>query len=207
MQDRVWMQRIEWGDGSSEERSAAEQSEPIAGEHVFRQARSYTIRMAVTDKDGGTGWATIDLVVERRNIQIVIKPGPELHHPERNHPNKAIILHEHGMLPVAVLGTPELDVRLVDPTTVRLGITPVRARRNHRYQYSYRDIDGDGDEDLMLHFEMEQLIENGDLTLDTTSLVLIADLTDGTQVQGVDEVTVVARGDKRRRHEETVRNP
>ena len=97
-----------------------------------------------------------------------------------------------AQLSVAVITTPGFDApRLVDPATARLGTTPVAARKNGSLFAERKDVDGDGDADLVLHFERARMIANGDLTTATTSLVLHARLTDGTEVEGQDAVRVI----------------
>jgi PKD repeat protein len=48
---------IQWGDGSSETSTKSDQS-PITGSHAYAAEGPYTIRVSVTDKDGGSGSAT-----------------------------------------------------------------------------------------------------------------------------------------------------
>jgi PKD repeat protein len=55
--DGPWNYTIIWGDGTSEGGSRTDFSD-IAGGHGYATAGSYTIRVNVTDKDGGTGTAT-----------------------------------------------------------------------------------------------------------------------------------------------------
>jgi PKD repeat protein len=55
--DGPWSYTILWGDGTSESGSKTDQS-PITGGHGYATEGSYTLRVNVTDKDGGTGTAT-----------------------------------------------------------------------------------------------------------------------------------------------------
>jgi len=99
-----------------------------------------------------------------------------------------------ALVAVAVLTEPTFDApALVDPSTARIGATPVASRKKGGLYVSLKDVDLDGDPDLVLHFERAQLVANGDLTVATTSLVLRATLTDGRQIEGQDGVRVVKR--------------
>jgi hypothetical protein len=76
-------------------------------------------------------------------------------------------------LPLAVLTTDEFDPETLIVTTVRLGDgfgfdTPVRMRPTGSFMVAWEDVDGDGRPDLILHFSVPSLIENGDLTAATT---------------------------------------
>ena len=55
--DFPWTYTIQWGDGSSESSTKSDMS-AITGSHIYAAEGSFTIRVSVTDKDGGTGSAT-----------------------------------------------------------------------------------------------------------------------------------------------------
>jgi len=55
--DGPWTYTINWGDGTSEGGTRTDFS-PITGGHGYASEGSFTIRVNVTDKDGGTGTAT-----------------------------------------------------------------------------------------------------------------------------------------------------
>jgi PKD repeat protein len=55
--DNPWTYTIQWGDGTSETSPRSDQS-PISGSHAYAAEGSYTIRVTVVDKDGGSGSAT-----------------------------------------------------------------------------------------------------------------------------------------------------
>ena len=96
-----------------------------------------------------------------------------------------------ALIAVAVLTTPAFAApALVDPSTARIGATPVAVKKKGSLYASLKDVDLDGDADLVLHFERAQLVANGDLTTATTSLVLRAALTDGRRIEGQDAVRV-----------------
>jgi PKD repeat protein len=55
--DGPWQYTIQWGDGTSESSPKPDMT-PITGSHGYSAEGSYTIRVTVTDKDGGAGTAT-----------------------------------------------------------------------------------------------------------------------------------------------------
>jgi subtilisin family serine protease len=186
--DFPWAWTIQWGDGTSVSGSTNNQSLPITSSRQFCAAQDYTIRLTVTDKDGGVGFDEMTLSVAYRPIDIMIRPD--------DHPNP-INLGSRGRLPVVVLSSADFDASTLDPATVVLGNetgtdTPVARRPNGTYFASLEDVNGDGRPDLVLHFEIPALVASGDLTLATTQLVLRGFLADGcTNVRGVDSVRVV----------------
>jgi hypothetical protein len=120
-----------------------------------------------------------------------------------------------GVLPVAVLGTEELDVTTIDPATVALGresvdcyVLPLR--------WSYEDVatpfegdlcdchelHGDGYLDLTLKFNNQELVEClalGDVTGETVPLILTGDMKEefnGTRIEGSDCVWILEKNDK-----------
>lgn len=106
-----------------------------------------------------------------------------------------------AMLPVAVLGTEDFDVRDIDPSTITLAEVPV-------VRWSYEDVSrpkedpedtctchserGDGYGDLTLKFDRadvaDVLADAADWTY--VPLVLTGELTDGTVIRGADCVRV-----------------
>ncbi len=83
-------------------------------------------------------------VPEVIDVTIDIKPGDE---------PTVMDLRSEGMIPVAILSSPDFDATSVDPGTVRFGANgdqaaPVRSMTE--------DIDQDGDTDLMFLFRAPQ---------------------------------------------------
>lgn len=131
-------------------------------------------------------------------VPVDIKPG--------GCPNP-VNLASCGALPVAVLGSEDLDVNTIDIATIRLaGVGPVRS--------SYEDVatpvidanececntEGpDGYTDLTLKFETQAIVEQmmnilGDLVAaDELVLTLTGSLADGTPIEGTDCVLVVGK--------------
>ena len=53
--DGPWGYSIDWGDGESDTGSRTNQSSAVTASHTFASAGEYTVRVTVTDKDGGAG--------------------------------------------------------------------------------------------------------------------------------------------------------
>ena len=53
--DGPWTYLVEWGDGSTDNGSAAAVGSPISPSHSYAAPGQFTVRVRVTDKDGGTG--------------------------------------------------------------------------------------------------------------------------------------------------------
>jgi predicted extracellular nuclease len=106
-----------------------------------------------------------------------------------------------GVLPVAILGTAELDVNQIDPESITLaGVSPVR--------WSYEDVatlgdcpskKGDGYLDLVLHFDAQEIVtvlgEVYDGQIVTLKLIgyLFPEF-GGTPVVGEDMVWIIKKG-------------
>ena len=117
-------------------------------------------------------------------VNVDIKPGS-------NH--NSVNLKSSGLLPVALLGSAELDVRTVRPETIMIGDVDLPENGsydNRRLMYGYEDLNGDGYQDLVGEFVVYHLVRNGVLTAETTSLTVTAQLSDGTEIVGQDSVAV-----------------
>ena len=129
-------------------------------------------------------------VVEKTvfEISVDIKPGSD--------PN-SINIKSKGVISVAVLTSLEFDAASVNPNTVTLGNgdgsdTPV-AKKKGNLMANLEDVDDDGDLDLVLHFETQALVENGDLCSFTTDLILTGKTHQGDDMQGSDNVRIVGK--------------
>jgi hypothetical protein len=141
------------------------------------------ITATATDPAGNTSEFSA-AVLAYKEVQIDVKPGDSANR---------VNLNSNGLLPVAVLTTPDFDATTADLTNlsrIRFGdasgtarVSPVRA--------ALEDVDGDGDLDLLLFFSVRQLRESGALTTATTQVELTGFTTGGTPFRGVDAVSVV----------------
>ncbi len=122
-----------------------------------------------------------DAAVERlpRPVDIDIKPG--------SYPN-SINPGSNGLIPVAILTTPDFDATSVDPDTVMLEGVDVAVRGKAEKLMSHEeDVDEDGDTDLVVQIETEELPD----TLQSGDACLTAFTYDGCSIKGCDEITVV----------------
>ncbi len=89
-----------------------------------------------------------------------------------------------GVIPVAILTTPNFKASTIAPLSVRFG--PGQAREVHGKGHM-EDVDGDGDRDLVLHFHMQETgIECG-----ATSAILSARTVEGQSISGKDTIKTV----------------
>jgi len=182
--DAPWTYSIAWGNGTTGGTLYA-QSQQVAETRRFCAAGSYAVRLAVTDKDGGTGSAAAVLTVGRNPVEVsapgAINQGPT----------------GAALVPVTVFSRGGFDAASVNPATATLGDgsgaeTPVAGRNNGTAYADLTDVDRDGRADLVLHFERQKMIAGGDVDSATTQLVLQAGLRDGClQVGGAAPVKVV----------------
>jgi hypothetical protein len=117
-----------------------------------------------------------------------------------------------GVLPVAILGTADFDVKTIDPTTVNLkGVAPLRWSLIKDVATPYEPFVGktdihqcntlgpDGNLDLMLMFDTEEVAAAiGDF--DVFILELGGQLRDGTEIKGEDSVLIISGHHKKEHH-------
>jgi adhesin/invasin len=186
--DAPWSWIIDWGDGATSSGAIETQDEAVTGSHQFCAGGVHTITFSVTDKDGATGSDEATWTVEAVGVRIMIMPTDS--------PN-SVSLSRRGMLPVAVLSGTDFDAANLDPSSITLGDaanpdTPVARRPDGSLFASVEDVDGDGIPDLVVHFRVPALVENGDLTPATTYLVLRGSGPEACgSVRGQDSVRVV----------------
>jgi hypothetical protein len=104
-------------------------------------------------------------------------------------PVAEINLNGKGKVRVLVPTTDEFDAAEIDLETVTLGNgsgadTRVLRKKNGALMAKLEDDDGDGDLDLVLHFAVQELVGNGDLTESSTELVFEAATYRGPAVRG-----------------------
>jgi predicted amidohydrolase YtcJ len=114
-----------------------------------------------------------EVVYTAQELAIDVRPGAE--------PNP-INLKSKGVVPVALLATDDLDLALVDPTTVAWGgVAPT--------SWLQQDVDGDGDLDLLFYFDTQSL----GLTKASTRATLTGLTYAGVVFQGNDTIKIVPK--------------
>lgn len=108
-------------------------------------------------------------------VQIDIKPGSD--------PN-AINPRNQGVVPVAILGSSNFDVNLVDQASVRLGPGEAKPQNGKGH---LEDVNGDGVFDLVFQFPTQDI----KLRCFDRALVLTGNTTGGKSILGVDAVVTV----------------
>jgi hypothetical protein len=111
-------------------------------------------------------------------VLVDIKPGET--------PN-SIHLGSNGVVPVAILSTPDFDAGTVDPATVTLAGAAVRLRGRGTPMASLEDVNGDGLRDLVLHISTDAL----QLTSSDVQAVLEGMTFSGMFIRGTDSVRIV----------------
>lgn len=108
-------------------------------------------------------------------VDIDVKPGSD--------PN-CFNINGHGMIPVAVLGAPDLDVGNIDQSSLSFGGLSVRVRGNKFPQCNVDYADGDEYLDLVCQFEDDSSAweEGGD------TATLSGNLLDGSRIEGTDSI-------------------
>jgi probable HAF family extracellular repeat protein len=108
-------------------------------------------------------------------IAIDVKPGST--------PN-SVNPRSHGVIPVAILTTDDLDATTVNPQSVRFG--PNKAVEAHGRSH-IEDVNGDGRPDVVFHFRTDETgIQCGD-----TTVILKGETFGGDAVQGTDSIRTV----------------
>jgi hypothetical protein len=165
--DSPWSWKIDWGAGTPTTGSTNTRGAITASNKVCA-AGTYNVVLTVTDKDGGKGTDAAKVTVGYVVVGLSIMPGSGTPAP--------ISIKKQGSLPVAILSTATFDARTIDLATIRLGnelgVDAQVAMQKGKYQTSVSDVNGDGRLDLVVTFNVPDLVANGDLTLTTTSLVL-----------------------------------
>ena len=149
----------------------------------------------------GLGFAPSSRTSAAVAVPLDIKPG--------SCPNP-LNLKSKGVTPVAVLGTYDFYVSDLDLTSLRLnGVSPSRSSMEdvatpfehfvgEKYSDDCNDYGPDGFEDLVLKFDTQKIVEIlGDVKDgDAVILTLTGTLTDGTEIEGEDIVTILKNGKK-----------
>jgi hypothetical protein len=112
-------------------------------------------------------------------VQIDIKPGSD--------PN-CFNNDDHGVIPVAILGSADFDVTQIDPGSVNLDSLAVKAvGKGNKLLAHIEDVNGDGWDDLVVQIQdQDEAFTSGSGTAKITG-----QLWDGTPFEGSDSICVV----------------
>jgi PKD repeat protein len=177
--DSPWGWVIDWGNGTTSG-SAAAQSEAVTGTRRFCAAGTYTVRLSVTDKDGGTGSSAGTLSVGAIPVSI--------------RTDDVINRNSGGKVKVVILSTATFDARALNPASLSLGggsgpDARVIRKNNGQLRADLDDVNGDGREDLEVVFENRDVVASG--APDNGLLVLRGTMSDGcSEVRGQQAVRV-----------------
>jgi hypothetical protein len=182
--DSPWTSEIDWGFGDTERVQRLAQG-PFTMSKRYLRAGRYTVGVGVTDKDGGRGDASLNLLVKRLPVSVLVWPNPI-----------TLGRRDFGVVVAIVLSTDRVDATTIDPATATLGDERGQEAaavnlRDVAWQTSTGDANGDGRADMVLTFRKADLQANGDLTAATSQLILLADLAGGRQIRGVGATRVV----------------
>lgn len=147
------------------------------------------VKLQFSELDPGIGFDDIqfDYAPRKINVDIDIKPG--------SYPN-AINKNGKGVIPVAILGSADFDVKQIDVSTLSFAGMAVRVKGNDKPQCSIDDVSGDfstpegapdGYDDLVCQFVDDTsswMVGDGEATL-------TGQLLDGTPFEGTDSIKVV----------------
>lgn len=107
-------------------------------------------------------------------VEIAVEPRRQ---GGRMHPGR------HGIVPVAILGSADLDIRDVDERSLRLGPGEAEPTSHHGRDRSRRvDVNRDGEMDVVVRFDARE----AGVAVGDTELCLFGETTDGTAIEGCD---------------------
>jgi DNA/RNA endonuclease G (NUC1) len=168
----VWSYTVAWGDGAPA-MGGASPTAVISASHTYLRAGSYTVKLTVADRDGGSDESELRVQVVRLAVPAELANDNVQ---AKENGNKKIVFH--------VLSTAAFDARSIVVSTARIGTVGIgRPVGNDKSDVSIEDVNGDGRSDLVLQFARSELVRTGAFTEGSTSLVLTADLTDGRQIE------------------------
>jgi len=178
--DGPWSGRIDWGDASPSLTAGLTAPGAFPASHRFFEPRTHTIALSVTEKNGAVGRAEVSIVVERLQVAIDVLPGTS--------PN-VIRLRKTDVIAVAVLSTPTFAAVNLHPFAVTLGDGSAPETTASKILQD-RDVNRDGLRDLVFQFQTAPIVAAGDLSANTTQLVLLGVHLDGRSFRGTDAVSV-----------------
>lgn len=142
------------------------------------------VTWTAADAAGNSVTATQEVTVTRMQLTIDIHPGSNVN---------PINMKSKGVIPVAILSTPDFDATTVDAGSVLFEDAPIAHTNAH-----IEDVDGDGDMDLMMHFRTQQVT----IVSGQTSACLTGNTLSGIPVEGCDVIKLVGKFTKEGNGEE-----
>jgi hypothetical protein len=109
-------------------------------------------------------------------VEIDIKPGSD--------PN-CFNSNNHGVIPVAILGSDDFDVSIIDPFSVSLDGQGVRVKGKSGNAGSLEDVNGDGYIDLVV-----QILDDGAYSVGDSIGIINAVTLDGVPIEGKDSICI-----------------
>lgn len=147
--------------------------------------------IAFWSQRAGSGDIFSITVKTTKEIPIDIKPGSC-----RNPLN----IKSKGVLPVAVLGSEDLDVTEIDLASIRLNdVAPIRSSiEDVRSPNDCYDSTPDGFDDLKLKFDIQEIVSSLGPVEDGEEIILVltGTLSDGTEIEGEDVIVILKKGKK-----------
>ena len=181
---RSWAYVVNWGGAGDSTTASASDQGAIAESHRYLTAGTFTVTLEVTDEDVAmTGTASTTVTVLRMPVRLDVLPGDDANAVDLNDASREV--------PMALLSSATFDPRLVDLATVRVGNASIAKSGDGGYTSSLEDVNGDGIPDLVVRFNVGDLTSVGSLSHSSTSLTLVATLTDGRQITGTDVIQPV----------------
>jgi serine protease len=159
--DSPWSWSIEWGNGRTS--GVANAIGAIDASRRYCSMGTAPVRLEVTDKDGGMGWAEAAITVVPHALQVSMPTS--------------FNVKSNGKLPVRIYGSATFDVRRIDVASLTLAGVGAVVKNNGTFQAGYTE-GSDGFTDLVVHVSREELARAG-LPAGTHQWQVNATLTDG----------------------------
>ena len=120
------------------------------------------------------------------DVLVDVKPGAEIN---------SVSLRGKGRLPVAVLGSQLLSVSELDVASLVIG-DPLLAESVGAVKTSYEDVNFDGYEDLVILFDLGEMVSSGAIDQSSGFLLLSGSTLNGVAIIGADSVRIVGKPPK-----------
>jgi PKD repeat protein len=162
-----------------------DQSAPVLGSHRFCRSGAYQAKLTVVDKDGDSGEDETTITVDALPVEIDVNP---------NQIN--LNGNGHGMITVRIFSSATVNAASLNPDQVKLtgekgqGTSLARTGGGLWMWNAENDENGDGRVDAVAQFRRDELIRNGDLTLDSKELRLLGPIGECGDVLGKSTVSV-----------------